>query len=193
MEASAPPSQPVFPPRPIISLLDGITIRPYHPVADIATSAYHANNPRIAQWMTNSFPHPYTEESARSWISHALSQTRTTDFVIAKDGALIGGIGLKPMTDIYAHIVGIGYWIGEEHWGRGIGKQVVKAFTTWALQEHPEVERVEAEVSAANIGSERVLLRCGYVCEAKLRKRVCKHGVFSDVKIFAVLREEWAG
>ncbi|KAF2236228.1 acyl-CoA N-acyltransferase [Viridothelium virens] len=183
---------PPFPPPSIVTLPNGITIRPYHSTADIAPSAHHANNPHIAQWMTNSFPHPYTVESAQNWISSLkLSEARQMNFVIAKDDALIGGIGLKPMTDIYASTMVIGYWIGEEFWGQGIGKQAVKAFTSWTLQEFPEVERIEAEVNDGNVGSEKVLLASGYALEARLRKRVCKNGVFHDVKFFAILREDW--
>ena len=188
---SDPAFPPKFPPEPIVSLPSGLTIRPYHPVADIEPSAHHANNPQIARWMTNSFPHPYTTESAQGWITFSLSQSPATNFVIAKDDILIGGIGLKPLTDILARTTVIGYWIGEEYWGQGIGKQVVRAFTTWTLKEFPEIERVEAEISEGNIGSEKVLLGSGYVFEAKLRKRVYKNGVFYDNKIFAALREDW--
>ncbi|KAL9095351.1 MAG: hypothetical protein Q9165_002222 [Trypethelium subeluteriae] len=191
MSDLASPSLP-FPPPSIVTLPNGITIRPYHPTADIATSAHHANNPRIAQWMTNSFPHPYTVESAQGWISSLnLFEARQMNFVIAKDDALIGGIGIKPMTDILARTMVIGYWIGEEFWGQGIGRQAVKAFTSWTLQEFPEVERIEAVVSAGNVGSEKVLLASGYALEATLRKRVYKNGVFRDEKFFAVLREDW--
>ena len=191
MDSSTEPSSAPFPPQPIVTLQDGITLRPYHATADIATSVHHANNPRIAQWMTNAFPHPYTTESAQTWISFNLSQPRALNFVIAKDDALIGGIGLKPMTDIYSRTMVIGYWIGEEYWGRGIGKLALKAFTSWTFKEFPEVERIEAEASEGNVGSEKVLLASGFTFEGTMRKRVYKNGVFFGSKFFGVLRDEW--
>lgn len=97
------------------------------------------------------------------------------------------------MADIYARTMVIGYWIGEQYWGQGIGKQVVRAFTTWTLKEFPDIERIEAEISEGNVGSEKVLLGSGYLFEAKMRKRVFKNGVFYDQKLFAILREEWKG
>ncbi len=51
----------------------------------------------------------------------------------------------------------VGYWIGREHWGKGLA--------TRALSEFLEVERsrpLHAWVAAHNLGSIRVLEKCGF-------------------------------
>jgi RimJ/RimL family protein N-acetyltransferase len=52
----------------------------------------------------------------------------------------------------------VGYWIGREHWGRGIATAALRAF----LEEIPE-RPLHALVHADNAGSIRVLEKCGFV------------------------------
>ena len=51
----------------------------------------------------------------------------------------------------------VGYWIGREHWGRGIATAALGALLT-ELQERP----LFAHVAAHNLGSIRVLQKCGF-------------------------------
>jgi RimJ/RimL family protein N-acetyltransferase len=50
------------------------------------------------------------------------------------------------------------YWIGKEYWGKGIA--------TWALQEflteHNKARPIYARVAKDNLGSRRVLEKCGF-------------------------------
>jgi RimJ/RimL family protein N-acetyltransferase len=53
----------------------------------------------------------------------------------------------------------VGYWIGREHWGKGIATAALEAF----LAEVPE-RPLHALVAAHNAGSIRVLEKAGFVC-----------------------------
>ncbi|KAK7732138.1 hypothetical protein SLS57_001118 [Botryosphaeria dothidea] len=70
-----------FPPTPLLTLKT-CTIRPYH-VKDAESSTRHANNPHIAQWMTNFFPHPYTLEKAHEWIAMNVPKPANTNNPVA--------------------------------------------------------------------------------------------------------------
>jgi RimJ/RimL family protein N-acetyltransferase len=51
----------------------------------------------------------------------------------------------------------VGYWLGKEYWGKGIA--------TWALKEflkEIQIRPLYAHVAKHNIGSKRVLERCGF-------------------------------
>lgn len=52
----------------------------------------------------------------------------------------------------------IGYWLGREYWGRGIATQALAAFLN-VVRERP----LWAHVAGHNIGSRRVLEKCGFV------------------------------
>jgi len=58
-------------------------------------------------------------------------------------------------------LVEIGYWLGEQHSGRGYMTAAVRALTAWAYG-LPKVQRVFARVLDGNDKSAAVLLRAGY-------------------------------
>jgi len=51
----------------------------------------------------------------------------------------------------------VGYWIGREHWGRGVATAALRAFLE-ELHERP----LFAHVAEHNVGSSRVLEKCGF-------------------------------
>ncbi|QBZ61274.1 hypothetical protein PoMZ_08222 [Pyricularia oryzae] len=163
-------------PKPILSL-STCQIRHYCD-EDIDSLSRAANNPQIAKWMRNTFPSPYTTEDARKWISELASPY---DFVICTpDGStLMGGVGLKKRSDIHHRTMEIGYWVGEEHWGKGIASEVVKAFAEWAFAEYDSLLRLEGEVFEGNAGSCRVLEKAGFKLEGKHEMAVEKDGVIA--------------
>ncbi|GAB1319976.1 hypothetical protein MFIFM68171_10186 [Madurella fahalii] len=177
-------------PEPILRLSRCI-VRPYHP-GDVESLAKAANNPKIARWMHNVFPHPYTADDAKAWITIATSPSPLRDFAICKpDGsAVIGGIGLKIRDDIYYRTMEIGYWLGEDSWGQGIATEVVKAFSGWAFDAFSHLLRLEAEVFDGNFQSTRVLKKAGFEFEGRRKKAVEKAGVAMDALMYGKLRPE---
>ena len=89
----------------------------------------HANNRAIWRNLRDLFPHPYTLADARHWIQIANPSLKTTNFAIVVDGAAVGGIGLVLKDDVFRRSAEIGYWLGEEYWGRGIVSEAVRAVT----------------------------------------------------------------
>jgi RimJ/RimL family protein N-acetyltransferase len=51
----------------------------------------------------------------------------------------------------------VGYWLGREFWGRGLATQALAE-----LMEELTVRPLYAEVSTTNVGSIRVLEKCGF-------------------------------
>ena len=87
-----------------------------------------ANNPRIAQFLDDGFPHPYSEADGRAFLQKIREADEYHLFrAICLDGLFIGSIGLHPKSGIQRHVLEIGYWLGEPFWGRGI--------MSWAIQE----------------------------------------------------------
>ncbi|KAK7433657.1 hypothetical protein VKT23_020663 [Stygiomarasmius scandens] len=189
MTSELPPS---FPPAPIL-VLENVVIRPFHSL-DLQSMCYHANNPKVAQYTSNGFPSPYTLEFGQQWLEMKVTRIPEpmTDFAIAVDEGktCIGGIMLKPGSDTHERSMEVGYWIGEEFWGRGIATAVIHAFVRWAFQEHMRIERLGAVVTSGNEASQRVLKKVGFVHEGTLRKHVWKNGQFRDQFMFGLLQED---
>ena len=86
----------------------------------------YGNNPKIARNLRNVFPSPYTPKAAKDWIDLSTSEDQFLyTFAITKDDKCIGMAGLEPRTDVHRHTLGLGYWIGEPFWGKGLVSEAV--------------------------------------------------------------------
>ena len=166
--------------------LSQCVLRPWQS-GDEASLVKHANNRNIWRNVRDRFPYPYTMEHALTWIELSKRVQPVTNFAIVVNGAAVGGIGLILKDDIYSRSAEIGYWLGEEFWGRGIVTEAVRALTDWAFLNF-DLCRIYAGVFEWNPGSMRVLEIAGYQLEARLRKRVTKDGQTIDELIYAVIR-----
>ena len=79
------------------------------------------------------------------------------DSVILKtilfDGHVAGNMVSFEMSDKRE----VGYWIGKEYWGKGIATKALAAFLI-----HVKTRPLYAHVAKHNIGSRRVLEKCGF-------------------------------
>jgi RimJ/RimL family protein N-acetyltransferase len=151
---------------------------------DAASLALHANNRLVWLNLRDSFPFPYTIVDARSFLAATLAETPELRFCIACRGAAIGGIGLRPWTDVERFSAEIGYWLGEAFWGRGIATAAIRAVTQHGF-EALGLHRIFALPYARNAPSLRALEKAGYVCEGRLRKSAFKDGQFEDQLLYA--------
>lgn len=168
--------------------LENFTIRNWQP-GDEASLVQHANNRKIWRNVRDRFPHPYTLEDAVWWIDFAGSEDPAVNFAIAVDGAAVGGIGLILRDDVYRLSAEIGYWLGEEFWGRGIASAAVRALSDYAFTSF-KLCRIYAEVFEWNPASMRVLEKAGFQFEGRLRKSVFKDGQVIDACIYARIHQE---
>jgi [ribosomal protein S5]-alanine N-acetyltransferase len=138
-----------------------------------------ANNRKVSRYLVYTFPYPYTMKDAEWWIEEGSKQNNAVTKVIELDGEFIGSVGLVPQTGWREHCAEIGYWLGEQYWGKGIATEVVSAQTEEAFSKYG-FRKLFAPVLAPNIGSQRVLQKCGYELEGVLRTEVQRYGVYYD-------------
>lgn len=155
--------------------------------SDAASLARHGNDRRIWLNLRDRFPHPYTEAHAREYLAFIASKPNPTNWAIDVDGEAVGGISLHPGTDIERIGAEIGYWLGAEHWGRGVMTEAVRLVTEHGLGALG-FERIFAVPFTHNTASVRVLEKCGYVHEGTLRRSGVKDGVVLDQHVYARVR-----
>lgn len=144
----------------------------------------------VARWMTDRFPHPYTPDAALLWVNAAMGEHPTDNYVIEVDGALAGGIGIRPHVGESAGVAEFGYWLGREYWGRGLATEAALLLAAFAFARR-KLRRLEAHVFAPNIASARVLEKCGFVREAVLREAfVDREGAIVDGVLYAQLASQ---
>jgi ribosomal-protein-alanine N-acetyltransferase len=148
----------------------------------------HANNRNVSINLRDRFPYPYTAADARSWLESAVGRKPETNFAIDVAGEAVGGIGFTLQPDVAHRSAEIGYWLGEEFWGRGIATDALIAVTEHAFANY-DLCRLYAHVFDWNGASARVLEKAGYEFEGPLRKSVTKEGQTIDQLMYAMIRE----
>jgi ribosomal-protein-alanine N-acetyltransferase len=151
---------------------------------DAPSLTRHANNRRVWLGLRDFFPHPYAIENGNEFLRQATAEKPTTKFCIDIEDAAAGGIGIRIGEDVHRHVGQLGYWLGEEFWGRGIMTEAVSEFVNYCFKKFP-LHRIYAEAYANNLASARVLEKAGFVLEGRLRKNVVKDGKVLDSLLFA--------
>jgi RimJ/RimL family protein N-acetyltransferase len=161
-------------------------LRPWRE-SDLESLVEFGNNPKIARFMTDQFPNPFTEEKARAFIEMASSSEPYRIMAIEVEGKAAGGIGVHPQADVYQKNAELGYWLAEPFWGKGIitqaiGQMVAYGFNTW------NITRIYAQPYGTNIGSQKALEKAGFTLEARIEKSIFKNGEYLDELIYAIRR-----
>jgi [ribosomal protein S5]-alanine N-acetyltransferase len=154
-------------------------------VEDAAAFSINANDKEIAQFLTDQFPHPYTTESAVSFIESLAEHNPQRVYAIDLEGVAIGAIGIHPLQDIYSTSAELGYWVARQHWRKGFAVQTLQMIIPIAFLDFP-ITRLFARTFHTNIGSQKALLKCGFVQEAYLKGTIVKDGNYYDEIVFAL-------
>jgi len=170
-----------------------LVLRPLKP-DDAAAFARLAGSREIAH-TTITIPHPFSENQARQWIVARTGQSEAGKgivFAIATmaDAQLIGTVGLREIDAEHSQAE-IGFWIGAPSWGKGYATEAARRVIRYAFEEC-NLNRVYAHHMVRNPASGRVLEKLGMKREGLLRQRIRKWGVFEDVVLLAILRDDWA-
>ena len=152
--------------------------------SDAPSLAHHANNIAIARNLRDRFPHPYRIEDAEWYIAHVAGREMQTSFAITVDDVVVGSISLMPGDDVERRTAEVGYWLGEEFWGRGIATEALRGITEYAFRTL-HLTRVFAVPFTTSVSSVRVLEKAGFICEGRLRRSAIKNGQILDQWIYA--------
>ena len=110
------------------------------------------------------------------WATNVLGNPAAITQTILVDSQVAGWVGSWPHDT--ARLVG--YWIGKEHWGKGVATRAFTAFV------HLVTERpLRAHVAEHNVGSIRVLEKCGFSLE---REESVEEAGAAVVELVFVLR-----
>lgn len=165
--------------------MNSIVLRPWQK-QDAQELASVANNKNIWNNVRDALPSPYTVMDALQWISHVNEQKPPLNFAIVYQGQVVGSIGCKPKDDVSRRTIEIGYFVGENYWGRGVATEAVRLLVDF-IETRMDVLRIYAHVFAGNKPSMKVLQKNGFYLEAINRKAAFKNNELLDDYIWVRL------
>ncbi|MCQ4794274.1 GNAT family N-acetyltransferase [Anaerofustis stercorihominis] len=151
--------------------------------------AKHANNEKIASKLRDVFPYPYTYEDAEWYVKDCILNEGNNNITraIVINGEAVGSIGVFVMDDVYKKSAEIGYWLGEDYWGRGIMSEAVNIIIKEAFDRF-DIVRIHAEIFSNNPGSKGVLEKAGFKFEGRKEKSIYKNGEILDSLVYAYIK-----
>ncbi len=155
-------------------------------ISDAQALAAVANNRNVWNSIRNEFPSPYTVMDALAWIKHANEEKPVANFAIEIGHVVAGNISCIWHKDVYAKTVEVGYFIGENYWGKGIASAAV-ALMLEAIKKNKEIVRIEAKIFDGNGASARVLEKNNFVLEGIRKNAIFKNGLIADEQVWVYL------
>ena len=98
------------------------------------------------------FPARDKDQFAAHWAKVRADETLVARTIVV-DGMVAGNIGSWQESGQQL----LGYWVGREYWGRGVGTQALALFV-----HEVSIRPLYAHVAVHNLGSIRVLSKCGF-------------------------------
>ncbi len=115
----------------------------------------------VWEHLPEEFPEPFTHDTSRDLIALANAEIGHEVVAVEVDGDLVGQclvrfdhVATPPFT------AEVAYWLGREHWGRGVMSRVLPEFVDRSFDRHP-IEEIYAWIRPDNVASVRVAERAG--------------------------------
>ena len=148
-----------------------------------------ANRPYLAEWLP--WAAGQTLAGTAEFIRKTHRQLDDNDGfqgALVLDGRIAGAGGLIGI-DWEARKTGIGYWLAEEHQGRGLMTRAVRAVTDYAFDDL-DLNRVEIQVGTGNAKSRAIPERLGFRLEGVLREYERVGDRYLDIVVYSLLARE---
>lgn len=128
---------------------------------------------------------PHTElAQTEAWLASMIANgDRQPDFVIERDGAVIGKAGFWELPDI-------GYILHRDHWGQGFAGEAAGAAIDHVFAT-TDLEDLTADVDPDNAASIRMLERLGFVQTGRAERTLNVGGVWKDSVYYGLSRPNW--
>ncbi|GIH80186.1 GNAT family N-acetyltransferase [Planobispora longispora] len=141
---------------------------------------------------------PRTREEVEQIVAEAVGAADANPrrlYVLAvterESGQVIGVARLHIEAD-HPHSAEIGLGLRPDHWGRGIGTDLVRLLLTFGFK-HLRLHRIWGARSPANTAAQLAMLVAGMVEEGRIRHHVRARGAWRDSIVHSALEDEWEG
>ncbi|GAA3104534.1 GNAT family N-acetyltransferase [Streptosporangium carneum] len=141
---------------------------------------------------------PRTREEVEGIVAEALRAAEVEPrrlYVLAvtdvEDSRTIGVARLHIEAD-HPHSAEIGMGLRPDHWGRGIGTDLVRLILVFGFR-HLRLHRIWGARSPANTAAQLTMLVAGMVEEGRIRHHVRARGAWRDSVVHSALEDEWEG
>ena len=165
-----------------------VSIRPLR-FSDAPCLYENVKDKEIVTW-TVSIPHPYPKDGALKFVRkvrYNIKKKKAYAFgiVLKETGTVIGVVELMAL-DWRDKNAEIGYWLGRKYWAGDLMTEAVRLILKFGFG-NLELHRIYAKLFEENTGSARVLEKCGFKLEGRMREERYRYGKWHDALRYGIL------
>ena len=170
---------------------DRVTLRPMRADDVYALFGFFSDREVTRYWSRPPMTHLTQARALLRQVREGYRSGETIQLGIERkdDGVLLGTCTLFHLHS-QSRRAELGYALGSAYWRQGYMHEALQRLVRYAFDEL-DLIRLEADIDPRNEGSERTLLRLGFVKEGYMRERWIVADVVSDSAVFGLLRREW--
>lgn len=153
----------------------------------------YASDPEVSKLMVWG---PNTLKETRAFVDTAIDTAREKPrrayelaIELKESSKVIGGIGLA-INDPQYSLGMLGYALNSKYWRQGFAYEASCQMLKFGFKDL-DLHRIYATTDTKNIGSQRVLEKCGLRKEGHMVEDVHIKGKWRDSFFYAILKREW--
>lgn len=154
--------------------------------SDLERHLVWCNDERVNRYLTGFLP-PLLRPDVRAWFDVCEANPQVRLYAIETESEHVGTLDLRDISQLH-RTCEIGFMLGHEWWGRGIGTAAVREACREAFGEL-ELERVTYWVVEGNDASRRVAEKAGFSYEGSARGQVIREGRRLDQHLYGLVRD----
>ncbi|MEX1031125.1 MAG: GNAT family N-acetyltransferase [Paenibacillaceae bacterium] len=151
----------------------------------------YASDPELTKYTI--WDYHRTMEDSIYYLQHVLTQYENAQvtnwgIILKSNQKLIGTCGFVYWAPEH-HRAEVGYALSRKYWKRGMMSEAIQEVISFGF-DNMDLNRIEARCNTGNIGSERIMQKCGMTFEGIIREQLLIKGQFEDIKLYAVLKKD---
>lgn len=132
-----------------------------------------------------------SSENDKKWVeSRIFNKEEVTCAICLKETDELIGVVFLLDIDMHNRVGHCPVFIDKAYWGKGYGTEVRMLILKYAFYERG-LNRIYACVNEDNVGSIKMLQKCGFVVEGKMRKSHFSNGDYKDQYVLGCLKEDF--
>jgi len=84
----------------------------------------------------------------------------------------------------------VGYELSKDYWGNGIASEALEAAVKYGFH-NLQLERIQALIEPANLSSQKLVERQGFIKEGLLRHYEYTCGKFDDLFMYSIIKKDF--
>ncbi|MBD3259728.1 GNAT family N-acetyltransferase [Candidatus Woesearchaeota archaeon] len=163
-----------------------VTIRKLR-ISDAADLRECINDKEIVRRLDDEdIKYPFTLADAKKYIKKSLKDKDSHEFAVLCDGEFAGTVVLENPA-VGKKTYELGYVVCKKHQGKGVASKAVKLMIDYGFKKM-KINKIWAGVLSNNPASMKVLEKCGFRPEGRLKKHTYKNNRYYDDVIYGLIR-----